>query len=212
MILAPRNSDVSDLNKTILSRMDGEERQFISADYSVQEAGADPANADPLPVEFLRTIDASNLPPGELRLKVGCPIILLRNLAPTQGLCNGTHMIVTRMRDRVLEVRLIGGDHDGDIALIPRISMAPPSSTGLAFDFRRRQFPVRLAFALSINKAQGQSVRYVGIDLRTPVFSHGQLYVALSRATCSQNVKVLLPEDTADTVTPNVVYNEVIID
>ncbi|KIJ05188.1 hypothetical protein PAXINDRAFT_93785 [Paxillus involutus ATCC 200175] len=47
---------------------------------------------------------------------------------------------------------------------------------------RRRQFPVRLAFCMTINKSQGQSVQYVGLDLRTPVFSHGQLYVALSRA------------------------------
>jgi len=211
MILAPRNLDVRDLNKKVLGCMSGEVRQYISADRTVNEPGADPADAEPLPVEFLRAIDASNLPPGELDLKLGCPIILLRNLAPTRGLCNGSRMIVTQMRDRVLEVRLIGGDHDGETTLIPRILMAPPVSAALAFDFRRLQFPVRLAFALSINKAQGQSARYVGAYLRAPVFSHGQLYVALSRATCSRNVKILLPPDAQDAVTPNVVYEEVII-
>ena len=50
----------------------------------------------------------------------------------------------------------------------------------LSFQLKRRQFPVHLAFSITINKAQGQSVRRVGIDLRVPVFSHGQLYVALS--------------------------------
>jgi hypothetical protein len=115
------------------------------------------------------------------------------------------------MCDRVLEVRLVGGDHDSEMALIPRISMIPPASDGLSFSFRRCQFPVRLAFALSINKAQGQSVRYIGLDVRVPVFSHGQLYVALSRATCSRNVKILLPSNAAENTTSNVVYNEILI-
>ncbi|KAF9552568.1 DNA repair and recombination protein PIF1, partial [Agrocybe pediades] len=64
---------------------------------------------------------------------------------------------------------------------------------------------------LSINKAQGQSVKYIGLDLRVPVFAHGQLYVALSRATSSSNVKVLLPDNSTECRTANVVYSEVII-
>lgn len=211
MILAPRNSDVRELNQQILDSMSGEARQYISADQLIEELGADEADAEPVPVEYLRNIDTASLAPGELNLKVGCPIILLRNLAPSRGLCNGTRMIVTRMRDRVLEVRLLGGDHDGEIAMIPRISMIPPISDGLSYSFKRFQFPVRLAFALTINKAQGQSVRYVGLDARMPVFSHGQLYVALSRVTSSRNLKILLPADATDSITPNVVYEEVLI-
>jgi hypothetical protein len=121
-------------------------------------------------------------------------------------------MIVTKMRDRVLEVRLIGGEHDGEIALIPCITLTPTSSTAdVTFKFKRRQFPIQLAFALSINKSQGQSVRYVGLDLRIPVFAHGQLYVALSWATSSQNIKVLLPDDITEPITSNVVYEEVLL-
>lgn len=114
------------------------------------------------------------------------------------------------MAERVIEVKLIGGDHDGEIALIPRISLIPTDSSELNFKFRRRQLPVRLAFAMSINKAQGQSVNYVGLHLKAPVFAHGQLYVALSRATSSRRVKILLKEGT-DTVT-NVVYKHVLVD
>ena len=122
-------------------------------------------------------------------------------------------MIVTRMWDRVLEVRLIGGEHDGEIALIPRITLTPTSSNAdVTFKFKRCQFPVRLAFALSINKSQGQSVQYVGIDVRIPVFAHGQLYVALSRATASHNIRVLLPDDSTESITSNVVYEEVLLD
>jgi hypothetical protein len=63
------------------------------------------------------------------------------------------------MCDRVLEVQLIGGKHDGEIALIPRVSLIPSAlSADVTFQFKRRQFPVRPVFALSINKAQGQTV------------------------------------------------------
>jgi ATP-dependent exoDNAse (exonuclease V) alpha subunit len=118
------------------------------------------------------------------------------------------------MSRRVLEVKLIGGEHDGQVALIPRITLSPTEGqTGFAFVLKRRQFPVRLAFALTINKSQGQSVKHVGIDLRVPVFSHGQLYVALSRATNSQNIRVLLPqEEWENHRTQNVVYPEVLVD
>ena len=79
------------------------------------------------------------------------------------------------------------------------------------FQFKRRQFPVRLTFALSINKAQGKSVKYIGLDLWTPVLAHGQLYVALSSATASCNVKILLPCDATEPVTHNVVYPDVLL-
>ena len=60
-----------------------------------------------------------------------------------------------------------------------------------------------------VNKSQGQSVKHVGLDLRVPVFSHGQLYVALSRCTSKDRIKVLLPTE-ANGQTPNIVYQEVL--
>lgn len=213
MILAPRNADVSELNNTVLDAMAGEKRIFISAEELItDDAHPTPDQSHPIPAEFLRSINASGLPPGELPIKVGCPLILLRNLSAKDGLCNGTRMIVTKMSNRVLEVQILGGEHNGEIALIPRISLIPSDTMELTFKFRRRQFPVRLAFALTINKAQGQSVKYVGLDLRTPIFAHGQLYVALSRATSAQRIKILLPEDESECRTLNIVYPDVLID
>jgi hypothetical protein len=216
MILAPRNSDVGDLNRQILESMSGEEVVFLSVDSVVDEAGADDGSQgrDTFPAEFLRTLNPSGLPPGELRLKPGCPIILLRNLCPSQGLCNGTRMVVVRTSRRVLEAKVIGGEHHGETVFIPRITLTPTEGqTGFAFLLKRHQFPVNLAFALTINKAQGQSVKEVGIDLRVPVFSHGQLYVALSRATNSRNISILLPDADRNTgQTCNVVYPEVLVD
>jgi hypothetical protein len=83
----------------------------------------------------------------------------------------------------------------------------------MTFRLCHRQFPVRLAFALTINKVQGQSVKHVGIDLREPVFkfSHGQPYVALSRAKFHKNVKILIPPTTiqVESRVSNVVYPEI---
>jgi len=59
------------------------------------------------------------------------------------------------------------------------------------FQFKRKQFPVRLSFAMTINKSQGQTIPNVGVYLPQPVFSHGQLYVAMSRATARSNIKIL---------------------
>jgi hypothetical protein len=213
MILAPRNNDVDQMNDKLLGMMSGEEQVFHSADSVVREAGADNETSDvnTFPVEFLHSLTASGLPPGELHLKRNCPLILLRNLSPARGLCNGTRLILTRMSTRILEVKIIGGDYHGKTEFIPRITLTPTKDeANFSFQLKRRQFPVRLAFSITINKAQGQSVGCVGIDLRVPVFSHGQLYVALSRATSSQNIKVLLPDDQEDTRTTNIVYPEVL--
>jgi hypothetical protein len=79
------------------------------------------------------------------------------------------------MSNRVLEVHLLGGDHNGEIAMIPRITLSP-SLTGIDFaiNLKRRQFPIQLAFAMTINKAQGQSVHRVSVDLQKAAFGHGQ--------------------------------------
>ena len=58
---------------------------------------------------------------------------------------------------------------------------------------------------MTINKSQGQSVANVGLDLHTPVFSHGQLYVALSCYTPESQIKVLFPENEKGTKTVNIV-------
>ena len=119
-------------------------------------------------------------------------------------------MILLQVSRHVVQVRIMGGEYDGNVELIPRISLTPTSTCAeYAFSLQWHQLPVRLAFAISINKAQGQSVKYVGLNLRAPVFSHGQLYVALSCATSSDRVKVLLPARTLALRTTNVVYPEI---
>jgi len=163
------------------------------------------------PAEFFQQLNASGLPPALLYLKVGSPVILLRNLDPGEGLCNGTRMVVLNMRRKVLQYRIISKDRRfrGKVVLIPRIRLSPNAET-LPMPLKRLQFPVRLAFAMTINKSQGQSVEHVGINLQTSVFSYGQLYVAFSRYTSPLNISVLLPEQSQESRRIlNVVYKEV---
>ena len=209
-ILAARNGDVTRINHDVLKMLAGREMVLFSADAVVMESGADGSNPR-YPVEVLRSLDAAGLPPGELHVKIGCPLILLVNLAPSRGLCNGTRMVLRRASDRVLEVSILGGSHNGSIALIPRVSLTPNSDSDFPFVLRRRQFPVRLAFAMSINKSQGQSLKVVGLDLRVPIFTHGQLYVALSRATSGDRIRALLPPDSRGE-TSNIVFPQVLLD
>ena len=93
------------MNNKLLGMMSGEEQVFYSADTVVQEAGADHKTSDvnTFSIEFLRSLTVSGLPPGELRLKPGCPLILLRNLSHPRGLCNGTRLTLIRMSSRIFE-------------------------------------------------------------------------------------------------------------
>ena len=117
------------------------------------------------------------------------------------------------MSQRVIEVRLLGGDHDGETALLPCITLSPTlSGMDFAIKLNRRQFPIQLAFAMTIHKSQGQTLKQIGLDLRNPLFTHGQLYVGMSWATGQEHIRILLPKASPPTnITMNVVYHEVLL-
>ena len=110
-----------------------------------------------------------------------------------------------------MEVKIIGGDCHGKTEFTPRIILSrTEDDANLSLKLKCCQFPVRLAFSITINKTRGQYVKRVGVGLRVPVFSHGQLYVTLSRVKNSLNVRVVLLAGQRDTRTTNVVYLEVL--
>lgn len=163
---------------------------------SIDQADQDTAFST-IPVEVLNQLKPSSLPPHKLLLKVGAPIILLRNICAARGLANGTRLIVVRFTSRVIEARIVSGSKIGSIALLPRINMTSDNSSQ-PFVLRRRQFPVRLAFAMSINKAQGQTLDMVGLYLPQPVFAHGQYYTGASRVGDEDGICVCVAEDSVD--------------
>ena len=98
------------------------------------------------------------------------------------------------------------------MVLIPRITFIPKPGE-YPFEWQRRQFPVRPSFAITINKSQGQTMKNVGVWLRSQVFGHGQLYVACSRVSSPGQLKfaILREANQKDLGAKNVVFNEVLL-
>jgi ATP-dependent DNA helicase PIF1 len=210
-ILTPKNADVDIISDIVLSRFPGNMKIYPSADLAELPDDSNHAQQpQAYSPEFLRSLKISGLPPGELKLKVGVPIILLRNLNPSEGLCNGTRLIVHDLQNKVIDAEIITGSYIGKRVFIPRITLNP-SDSSLPFTLKQLQFPIRIAFSMTIDRSQGQSLNQMGLYLPQPVFAHGQLYVSLSRTTSHQHIKVLISHSNyqEDCQTKNIVYNEI---
>ncbi|OMO79395.1 hypothetical protein CCACVL1_13702 [Corchorus capsularis] len=188
-ILTLRNDEVDRLNEKIIKKFDGMEQIY----YSIDSVEDDPHNL--YQQEFLNGLSPNGLPPHVLTLKVGAPIMLLRNIDPKVGLCNGTRLICRGFLENVIDAQVMTDHFAGTRVFLHRIPMQPTINANLPFTMTRKQFPIRLSFALTINKSQGQTIPNVGIYLPNHVFSHGQLYVALSRGTSQSTTKVFFRVD-----------------
>ncbi|XP_019158578.1 PREDICTED: ATP-dependent DNA helicase PIF1-like [Ipomoea nil] len=187
-----------------------ESRPYYSSDAVCKADGDNGIFGDVHTPKFLNSIRVSGLPNHTLTLKIGSPVMLMRNIDHSLGLYNGTRLIITKLADHVIEGEILTGHNKGTKMLIPRMSMSP-SDPRLPFKFQRRQFPLMLSYAMTINKSQGQTLTHVGLILKKPVFVHGQLYVAASRVNNPDGLKILIVKDPSSTTTSttNVVYHEV---
>ena len=188
-IICPTNADTEEINQTLMKQITGKHMVYRSADKVV-----DPEEAHKYPQEFLNSVSLSSLPPHILELKQGAPIMLLRNLDPANGHVNGARYFVKDLLGSVIIAEVAVGPHKGKTLMIPRIPFKPEDKT-LPFEFTRKQFPIRVCFAITSNKSQGQTLDRVGIYLKHQFFSHGQLYVALSRCRSSEAIDIFIPTE-----------------
>ncbi|CAN0900836.1 ATP-dependent DNA helicase PIF1 [Linum grandiflorum] len=165
------------------------------------------------PTEFLNGLSFNGMPEHELHFKQYIIVMLLRNLNPAAGLCNGTRILITHLGNNVIRGLIVGGTFEGTVAIIPRIVL-DYTDPNWPFTLKRRQYPLRPCYGMTINKSQGQTLDHIGVYLPTPVFSHGQLYVALSRVRSACGIHIALEDSTAPApeTTRNIVYKEIFED
>ncbi|KAL3118683.1 hypothetical protein niasHT_006511 [Heterodera trifolii] len=215
-ILCPTNNDVQHINEVALGRMSGCGREFLSIDEPLEPNEEMHNFRTDFNMETVHNEMPSGMPPHKLTIKVGTPVMLIRNLDVTQGLCNGTRLQVMRTSENNLFCRILTGPRAGaqNIIAIPQIQFEYGRARhhrGLRF--RRLQFPVRLCFAMTINKAQGQTLQRMALVLNgRQCFSHGQVYVAMSRVTQMDGIRVYAPfcQSGYGTHIENVVYHELL--
>ncbi|PWZ40263.1 ATP-dependent DNA helicase PIF1 [Zea mays] len=142
-ILSTRNDWVDMINAKMIDRFQGEHMVYHSFDSAMD----DPHNY--YPPEFLNALTPNGLPPHVLKLKIGCPVILLRNIDPANGLCNGTRLVVRGFQRNSIDAEIVLGQHAGKRIFLPRIPLCPSDEEMFPFQFKRKQFPIRLSFAMT---------------------------------------------------------------
>jgi ATP-dependent DNA helicase PIF1 len=155
-ILTTKNDTVADINVRILTRLAGETRVYDTIN-SISFNTMEENNRPDIFIKFLRAQNPSGLPLARLELKIETPVICFRNLFLRKGLCNGTRIIITKLREYFIKIKIIGGQFHGKDRVISRITFTADMGEG-AWKYSRKQFLVRLCFAITINKAQGQSL------------------------------------------------------
>ena len=193
-MLCTVNAMVDHINEKVLDKYVPGAPMFAHAAHARAESsegaagGGDAMSRVYATPEYMASAKMQGVPPAVLKLKKGCVLLLTRNMLNTLGLVNGTRLILLsdppRPGDslRVLHVETVPPEGSGIAPKsfhLPRISFSMVTPGGL--QFVRRQFPVRLAYAMTSNKAQGQTLIKVCGDTRNENFAHGTGYVTNSR-------------------------------
>ena len=215
ILLAATNTIVDEVNDELVERIPGDLHTFRSIDTV-----ADVDNQTMFPTEYLNSLRLSGLPESELKLKVNTVVLLMRNMDIKAGHCNGTRYLIKHIGQyRLVLEKLQATEGDKNkILILPRIPLKHAVSAKFQFELTRLQFPIKIAFALTINRAQGQSAEKCGILLPKHVWAHGQIYVAFSRCGNPKNIHVWADQslfekydiDPTKKYVANVVYTEVL--
>uniref|UniRef100_A0A914HM00 ATP-dependent DNA helicase n=1 Tax=Globodera rostochiensis TaxID=31243 RepID=A0A914HM00_GLORO len=175
IILTPRLSDSEEVNRTAIELLGGHLTTIVAQDVPVKPKG------QPQPEE------QEDCEKGPM-LKPGCALMLIKNLSVLDGLANGTRLFFISESNGNLNCQTNNGK---------TLSLKKTSFTfGKSPKFVREQYPVILAYGVTIHKGQGQTVDRLG--LYSPcrgfgIFSAGQTYTALTRVRKFEQLKVFAP-------------------
>ncbi|XP_076944506.1 uncharacterized protein LOC143615209 [Bidens hawaiensis] len=191
-ILAPLNEVVEDINDRFLTLFLGEEVEYLSSD-SIDNSksvgpGFDPALHSP---DFLNGLKMSGMPNHKLILKVGIPIMLIRNIDKKNGLCNGTRLQVIQLGRRFIEIKVISGTNIGHRTYITRSTLTPTDKK-LTIKLKRRQFPVSPVLVLKsvkCTKATGSKTKAQSVKRKS-----GELFVREAQTAHAQKPGVQRPD------------------
>ena len=217
-ILATTNERTKYWNALTLKKLHGRERCYYSSNtirkldtLTDPDSNRGDVYKAMLTEDYLETINRSGLAAHKLILKIGCLVLIIRNLNPEEMIMNGTKAIVRALFKHNIECERI--DHEGNptgkMFIVNRISFTftvgvPP----LQIEVIRKQFPLVLAYSLTLNKSQGQTLIRAGIDSRDDAFSHGQMFVCLSR--CKNRNAIKFFGETEELILKNVVMKELL--
>jgi ATP-dependent DNA helicase PIF1 len=213
-ILAPTNKQVNEYNSIILDRVDGEYREYYAADTlkEASDAGIVLHDFEQSMLDYVARQTPHGLPPHRLQIKKNAIYRLLRNFSVDRQLVKNVRVVITELGNRIITVKVLR-DHPSfnneieEEIVIPRITFSHVLPSG--HTLLRRQFPLALAYSTTIHSSQGQTFDKVGIDLTKPVFTHGQLYTALSRVRRRQDVLLRLQINQISTT--NVTFHDILL-
>jgi hypothetical protein len=164
------------VNDAVFERIPGDITYSCAAD-DLSEC----TQPDYYPSEYVASLQIQGCPPAVLPLKLNARYMIMRNLNPPD-VCNGITAKLIRFTKFNCSLQLLSGCGAGSIICLPRcIFDVASDASGLPFNFKRRQFPMTPAYCLSVHKSQGQTLKVVGFVGDSDAFTHGQLYVAMSR-------------------------------
>lgn len=201
-ILALTLETCAQINNMCLDKLPGNLIEIPAADHYVE--CSDP---DAFPHDYVENLAIKGAPPFLLKFKIGARFMCIRNLDVPRGIINGTMLKLMACGQRHVTFQVISGKSAGSIELFTKATFTlTPEASGLPFTIVRRQFPVIPAYCLTVHKAQGQTMGRVGLIFESDPFTHGQLYVALSRVAGWHAVFVLYHSDDIH----NVVHQHVL--
>ena len=162
IVLTPKNKNMFLINDQCLTRFRPDIERIPLKSYDTTYV---PEHGRLFTTEMMNNYNPGGLPRHEIQVKPGCSLMLLRNLNLMEGLANGTRLrLLSVHKDRkVMQVEVLTGPKANPAFTLkdrtfPLFRIPCTNNTDRYIQMTRKQFPVRLTYAMSINKAQGTSI------------------------------------------------------